>query len=443
MAFFKRLGKLQVDVAADTSGFTRGMGVVASTIDKVKGSLGSFTRFASSTASAVAGIAAKITGLGAAIAGGSFTFLTVQAFKSTAALSKLSRQLGVTVGDLARAKQASILAGNSSRFFDGQIRRLSSQLQGAGAKTVQFKGQIQDWVKELAKGGSEADRFGLVVDDSFARVVESAQIATRRVREAFVGRFRQIATGIAPFIEFAADKLTEFVTNGTFGLFNVENAMAFVRDKTADLLDLLQQMPKAWLSFKVAGLDALLAIGKELERPAVLMNDLRLDAIDFWSQIFVGKGNVKFTMREEFGGSLVFDELARTLAKARKELEDFAEPDVADSWGDTWKNAFNKIVDDAQKFAREMTAATEPPKLRDIKSLSGFQTRLAPSIEAGSVAAQQASFRAQAQTAGPEQLLGSLIAQGSRQATADGRRNDILANILRAAENAPVVQMSA
>lgn len=445
MAFFRRLGKLEVQVTADTSGFTAGMRLVNQSVNAVKGTLSGFARVAGRMGSTLARITSKVTALSAAIAGGGFVVLTVRAFKATGTLSRLSRQLGVTVADLARARHASILAGEGTKLFDSRIQRLSSQLRNAGAKTAVFKSAIQGWVAEVAKGGAEASKFGLVVDDAFARMVERANVAAQRLRQAFVGRFRQIAVALAPFVEFAANKLTEFVTAGTTDFKLVDKGMGFVRDTIAEILGLLAGGQRVWLEWKVAGLEAAQAISKAWRGVGDAVRDfmgLGPDATGAgkaWSTFEPRTARLRALkargaaeeMRKSTG------KITEVLKEARKQLAEFgAKP----KWKGQFISWFDDLIKKAKENMDEFGRTMEPPKLKDFK-LPRIETQLAPSIAAGSVAAQQASFRAQGQQGGMGESLKKLVQQGSRSAGVDDTKVNALRAILYAMEHQPVIRM--
>lgn len=441
MALFRRLGKLEVQVAADTSSFTKGMREVSDVMGVVRGGLERFTRLAGGVASAVANVAAKVGGLSAAIAGGGFAVLTTRAFKTTGALSEMSRQLGVTIADLARAKQTTILAGESTKAFDSRIEKLSSQLRNAGDKAVMFKAAIQSWVADLAKGGSEADRFGLVVDDAFGRMVERANIAARRLREAFVGRFRQIAVAIAPFVEFAANKLTEFVTAGTTDFGLVDKGMMFLRDTIAEVLALLEDGKRLWLEFKVAGLEVALAVADAIKG----IKDEILDLFGVGPNATgPGKAWSTFEPRTEFLQGLKavrrenpFPELSKALKEAQKELAGLGEKP---KWADRFTSWWDQLIKDARENMKEFGETRDPPELKDFK-LPQIRGGLAPSLATGSAAAAQARFQATTQVGGAEASLRELVSIAMLQQSGNERRTGLLDDIRRALENKTVITM--
>ncbi len=290
----KSIGSLGVIISANARKFVAGITAAAKRI----GSFGN----------KVAAIGAKITVLGSAfgalVAGGGLAALVKSSFDSIDALAKTADKLGVTTEALRGLQIAAGLTGNKQKALNlglqRMTRRISEAAQGSGvakkaleelglsAATLTTKSPDQQFLAiadAMGKVGSQTDRvrlgfklfdsegvglintlalgrkgleevtqeaeaLGITLNRVDAAKIEASNDAVALLRDAIGGVANRIAVELAPFIEFAAKRLTEWVKIGVVQNGFVAKAFDRIKRSVGFVADAIQSLKLGWLLFR-------------------------------------------------------------------------------------------------------------------------------------------------------------------------------------------------
>lgn len=305
------IGKLSVQLSANTAGFQRAMSRAGDTIKRV-----------SAQAAKMGAAVAAVGAAGLAAAAGGLAALTRKGLEAGDALGKNADRLGISTEALAGLQHASELAGVSQEALGKSLQRLNRSLgealEGTGpAKDAldalglsaenlatleadQAVGIIADRLNKLGstaersrvafdlfgrsgidlftlfQGGSEgiaaareeAERLGLVISRTDAAGIERANDAITRLRRVFSGIGQQVAVRLAPIIENLATMMQRVATDGegigpkVVGAFRwVIEAAATVGDGIDAIRESILYLKAAYLDFSASAVEALERVG--------------------------------------------------------------------------------------------------------------------------------------------------------------------------------------
>jgi hypothetical protein len=316
------IGKLSVQLTANTAGFQRAMSRAGKTMARIG-------KQAARVGAAVGAVGAA----GLAAAAGGLAALTRQGLAAGDALGKNADRLGVSTEALAGLQHGAELAGVSQEALTKSLgrfnRSLGEAMQGTGPAAEALEalglsaddlasmgadaavGQVADKLNELGttaeksrvafdlfgrsgidmftlfQGGSEgiaaaseeAERLGLAISRTDAAGIERANDAMTRLRRVFSGIGMQLAVRLAPILENAATMMQKVATEGGGIGPKVTNALRAVIDYAAsfaDGIDALREGTRAltalWLDWKATALEAIAAVGAKLNIVAAIAN---------------------------------------------------------------------------------------------------------------------------------------------------------------------------
>lgn len=310
-------------IATLNIGMRVGTQQLAKGLDKARGHLATFK-------SAVMGAGTAFAGLAGALAAGvsiaALTKLTQDAMGAIDATAKLSDRINTTTESLVGLRHAAELSGASASGLDASMEKLAVNIGKAqgGAKGVQdafasvglsadelanmdsseaFK-LIADGINELptasqkaeaamaifgkqgvsllntlAAGSDgisamqkEAEELGMTYSRIDAAQVEAANDAIDRAKKRFQGLGNQLAIQLAPYIEAAAEKFTEFSTQWLDWGQIVETTIDWVVTGlgiVADVFHTLKLLGQAYFTLQVnlfsMVVEAITSIGEGLE----------------------------------------------------------------------------------------------------------------------------------------------------------------------------------
>lgn len=307
------ISKLSVVLSGSTSG-------LESTLNAGKESVLSFESTVESAGRKVTGILAGL-GVGLSVAG--ITEYLKSTFESIDATAKLSESLGIATDSLGRLQYAAQLAGVSNDDLDTGLKKMLKSLydaqQGMGEAGKAFSAiglNTQDLVNmkpdaafakigdalrniqnpaeragatmeifgrngatllpiltqgsaKLGEIGAEADKFGLALSKVDATQIEQAHESIAGLEGAIEGAADQLVVRMAPYIQAAANKLTELGTHGDGMAKMLVNGFESVVMGIAKATDYLELLGGAWDTVKsgaeyaIAGIQW--ALGKVLE----------------------------------------------------------------------------------------------------------------------------------------------------------------------------------
>lgn len=287
------LADLVVNLNADTRKFDKG-------IDKAKGGLKSFEAVASGVGIAVKASFVAVTG-GIVALGGAVYGLTGR-IGSLASIADRAAQTGLSGAFLQRLEYAADQSGVSVETLETGMKKLlmqmgkngetislsdkltqiSAEMQGAnsaaerasigvkhfGKAGVEMTGLFAGGVSDLNKLLTEAQRLGIGVDDESLARAAKADDAIQRMKFSFGALVDQVAIGMAPAFESAADKATELLVPITEMItkFNqMENRWTWLKDIMVAAFGLgLEKIKANWKTMLRDLADQSIAFGKDL-----------------------------------------------------------------------------------------------------------------------------------------------------------------------------------
>jgi len=351
------IGSLAVALGLDGKKFEKGL----------KKSRRSLRRFAKDIPFANTSVLKFGTALVAGAAGG-LALMTRQSLKAIDQIGKLSDELGISTEDLIGFQEAARLSGTSNevltkgfqrlirrigeanlgygegvkgldalglkaedlsqipaaeamRKIAGAISKLPSAADRAGVAFALFGRQGQDLMNFLLMGEdglrnvqTEAEALGITFDRISAAKVEEANDSIGRLTLQAQGFANKIAVAVAPYIDFASDKMVELGKSGALSFKQVGKGVQYVIQWVGKLMDwfelskgvfltvvgaiqkALGGLLKTWsiaIDTLLKGLEKLPIIGKKIEKLNFRMGDY---AEGFWE---AGKGSLE-DAREAF-----------------------------------------------------------------------------------------------------------------------------------------------
>lgn len=288
------IANLNVMLTASIGGFSATIKGAASTLQSVGGAV-----------SEIGGKIFSLTGLVSALAGGAgFTMLVRSSMETIAGTARLADSMGIATEKLSGLHYASKIAGVGAEELDGGLEKmlhslgeaaagggeagaafqhlgLSAQQLAAmspdqaftaiaeGLKSIQnpaertavtmqiFGRSGAQLLPLLMKGAdgikaaqAEAERLGVTFNRLDAAKVEAANASMRRMQAVFEGAAQTLAIQLAPFIEAAANKLTEFGLSGDGAGKMVVNAFEWVLTAVAKLADYFELVKAGWYTLR-------------------------------------------------------------------------------------------------------------------------------------------------------------------------------------------------
>lgn len=274
---------------------------LAKGLQTARGMLSSFSSTISSTQAAFGALASV---LGTSVSVYALASLTQQSMEAIDSTTKLADRIGTTTESLIGLQHAADLSGTSSDELQSALEKMSTNLGkaksgAAGAKEafeslglnvdelasgdpVEAVKQIADGINQLPTasdraaasmeifgkqgigllntlaGGSEgidamtadAEKLGLTFSRVDAAQVEAANDALSRAWKLVTGLGNQLAVQLAPFIEVAANKLTDMATNGIDMGQIVSTAIEWVVGGIGLLADIVHTVKLGFLALR-------------------------------------------------------------------------------------------------------------------------------------------------------------------------------------------------
>ncbi len=303
------IANLNVKLTATINGFTSGMRAAVAPLKEL--------------GSTVTGVASHIFSLTGAItgiaAGGGLLLFAKNAAESIDATAKLSDRLGITTEALVGLQHGAGLAGVGTEELTGGLEKMLKSIGqaasgtgealpafaalGLSAKKLadespdQALGEIADKLTDIHNpaeraarvmeifgksgqallpylmSGSEgikamekdAQKLGLTFNRVDAARVEQANDAMSRLQDVFTGAMRTAVIQFAPFIEAAANKLTDLGTNGQGAAGLVVTGVEYILVGIAKLADWVELLKAGWYGFQAVTITAAYATVKALE----------------------------------------------------------------------------------------------------------------------------------------------------------------------------------
>lgn len=392
---------------------------IAAAVTKARSALGGLSSFGRSVASSLSsGFALVGAGL-AALGAYSFTSLIKGSLDSIDALKDQADALGVSTDALSRLNYAASFAGVESGTMNAalgkMLKGLDAARSGSGAAADAFRllgldaaalanlpadeafreiaGAMQsvensaqrtaitmdlfgksgaallpvlaNGKEGLAEMAAEADRLGVTVSATDAAKVEAAVDAMDRMKHAIAGATDALAVQLAPFIQVASDRLTEFATSGEKGLVGkvvggfeaVVSSIAYV----ADYLSLAKagfKLLQAGATLAVAGIvKAVDLVGSGLTSLMNLLPGVSVEWSTFSADLASGLLDEAAKLKDEAGeafGSFMDGENSKAVTRAFDSIRASSAAAAAQTVADGPKigNALDDIAEQAEKLQK-------------------------------------------------------------------------------------------
>jgi hypothetical protein len=403
------ISTLNVKLTATTAAFSSAMAGAARP-------LASFGSSVLRVGTMVAGFGTALLGLAA---GGSLAYMTKQSMEAIDVNAKLADRLGLSTEGLVGLQHAGNLAGVSSEQLteamekmlkslgsaadDGElvssvftklgldaaalanmpadqafatIAQRISEIQNPAERAtaaMQIFGKSGQSLLPLMMSGAEgikaaqleAEKLGLTYSRVDAAKVEQANDAITKMTSIFSGIGNQLAIGLAPYIEAAANKFTELATAGGGIGPKVGGAIEWVARAIATAADYLQLLPAGFHGFRAGALQAIVGV---------------LDGVDL-----LGGGLVKL-MNLLPGVSVEWTDTFSTLTQGLEQVaaEEAAKFDEAMGKFNRGDNALavTKVFEDIKKASTEAAAATQASAAKMRGAFEGLDDGSAADAEA-------------------------------------------------------------
>ena len=495
MAKSATVGRLNVKMTSNTMGFTKGMRGARRATKQTQTTMQKLKSFLPALGLGFIGVAAAI-GTAKRVFGKLGQVIEV-ARKRIDVLAKASSKLGLTTEALSRLHHAATITGVATATFDMALQRMTRRLaeaaQGTGeavnalvelglnaSELVQLSPDVaftliaeamskvanqSDRVRlafklfdsegvalvntlalgadGLARMGKESDRLGTTISGTLATQMELLTDATARSTAAWKGFGNVLAektSTVRTFFSELSQGIGTLAADLTKGL-EWEKIVPGIRIGKAirDLLDPEGTEQRAELAqakaFAAAGFG-----GPGMPTPATKAVPQTDPFVTKWKEGVADKAAA-----ERIRLDAAFDRSRKLVIAMRTPMEQYEDALAGINrlnkqgmfWGDEYnkvlaglKEQFKDVLDPAVKLKEELAS---PVRLGPVQ--------LSPSMELGSAAAAQASFRAGATPGGTEQAVKQLLVQATEARPKDDRRNDTLAKILYAMEHQPIVRM--
>jgi hypothetical protein len=372
------IANLNVMLTASIGGFNATMKGAASTLQSVGGAV-----------TEIGGKIFSLTGLVSALAGGAgFMLLVRNSMETIASTARLADSMGIATEKLSGLHYASKLAGVGAEELDGGLEKMLHSLGEAAAGggeagaafehlglsaqqlaamspdkaftaiaeglkniqnpaertavTMQIFGRSGAQLLPLLMKGAEgikaaqaeAERLGVTFNRVDAAKVEAANASMKRMQAIFEGVAQTLAIQVAPFIEAAANKLTELGMSGDGAGKVVVNGFNTVLSTVAELADYLNVVEAGWQMLRSG---ASFAIGGIVDGIGYV-----LDALSW---------------------------LAKKLGLVEKGFGDYAHT-LAKGFYDTGKEAFQKAGEDWDAFNNRTNSKAAARAIADIQAAS-------------------------------------------------------------------------
>lgn len=259
------VGNLNVKLSADGSAFQRAMGGARNTVGRFGGNVATVGVKVAKLTSLIGGLAAAGVALAA---GGSLKNIAESQLASLDATAKFANRIGIAADRLAGLRHAAEQTGVSSGQLDTALQRMTRRVAEAAIGAGEARGALAELGLDAgrlaamtpdqqfhavadAMGGvanqgdrvrlamrlfdtegvglvntlkvgadglrqyqAEAERLGIALSDVQLDGVEDANDAIDRMRKSFGGAAGVLVAELSPAIVSAADRVTEFVTEG-------------------------------------------------------------------------------------------------------------------------------------------------------------------------------------------------------------------------------------
>lgn len=223
------------------------------------------------TTEALAGLqhAASLSGVGTdALAKGLIRMNRIigDAMQGIPAASDALTNLGLSSAELARMRTEDAFADIADRInaLGTQAEKTSAVMAIFGKEGASFLNLFGQGSEGIRAAAEEARLLGMSVSRFDAAKIEAANDAVTRLQTVFQGIGRQIAVAVAPAIQMAADRFTDWAKSaGGVGervravVIGVVVAVASLADAWDELTAGIRTAEAAWLRWKAAGLDAI------------------------------------------------------------------------------------------------------------------------------------------------------------------------------------------
>jgi len=369
------------------------------------------TRIASRFSSDLAGHVGTIVKYGAAVTGiaaAATATLVKNQLEAVDATSKLSRTLGISTENLVGYQRAAELAGVDSDALAKAVFKLnkSTDIAFAGMsgdarilavadhyKTIGSAAERAQYLTKLfGKAGLE---LGSLFESGSAGIlqarketeklrtaftsiegiqVENALDAFSTLQESISGAARRIAVQLAPFIQVASERLTDFATQGDIGGQVVVNAMNHISKALQTVANGIQLVITGWQLF-VTGVKGLGAV--------VIGTFSKI--VEGWNEVFKLAGIDVLENAASMLQSITTDFVSATEDSAQK-LRDAATAFGQGLPADKVKSFFDGIQVGARKAVSAASKAGSALSMDDEAGTSSTKTSFARQIDLSRVA---------------------------------------------------------